>query len=61
MEGKRVLVINSLTKYEVSNELMQRRLAVKAHNSVTFMSHLSNKELATLNIHDKIGIIIRDK
>ena len=54
MEDKRVLVINSLTKYEVKNEIMQRRLETKAHNSIAFLSHLSNQELATLNAHDRI-------
>jgi hypothetical protein len=58
VEDKRVLIINSLTKYEFANEIMQRRSAVKAQNSITFLSHLSNKELATLNIHDIMGIII---
>ena len=51
-EDKRVLVINSLTKYEVENEIMQRRPTSKAQNSIAFLSHLSNQELATLNVHD---------
>ena len=61
VEDKRVLVINSLTKYEVENEIMQRRPAAKAQNSIVFLSHLSNQELATLNVHDGMGIIIRAK
>ena len=61
VEDKRVLVINSLTKYEVENEIMQRRPANKEHNSIVFLSHLSNQELATLNVHDRMGIIIRAK
>ena len=61
VEDKRVLVINSLTKYEVANEIMQRRPANKAHNSIVFLSHLSNQELTTLNVHDRMGIIIRAK
>lgn len=40
VEEKRVSVINSLTKYEVANEIMQRRPTVKAHNSLTFLNHL---------------------
>ena len=61
LEDKRVLVINSLTKYEVANEIMQRRPTIKAQNSITFLSHLSNQGLTTLNIHDIMGIIIRAK
>ena len=61
VEDKRVLVINSLTKYEMANEIMQRRSAAKAQNSITFMSHSSNQELATLNVHDRLGVIIRAK
>ena len=61
VEDMRVLVIISLVKYEVANELMQRRPTDKAQNSITFLSHLSNQDLATLKIHDKIGIIIRAK
>ena len=61
VEDKRVLVINYLTKYEVANEIMQRRLTAKAQNSIAFFSHLSNQELATLNVHDKMAIIIRAK
>ena len=52
VEDKRVMVINSLTKYEVANEIMQRRPATKAQNSIVFLSHLSNQDLATLNVHD---------
>lgn len=40
VEDKRVLVINSLTKYEVANEIMQRRPTTKANNSIVFLSHL---------------------
>ena len=54
-------VISYLIKYEIANKLIQRRTADKAHNSITFLSHLSNQDLATLNIHDKMGIIIRAK
>ena len=36
LEDKRVLVINSLTKYEVANEIMQRRPTTKANNSIVF-------------------------
>lgn len=61
VEDKRVLVINSLTKYEVENEIMQRRPIAKAQNFIVFLSHLSNQELATLNVHDRMGIIIRVK
>ena len=61
VEDKRVLVINSLTKYEVANEIMQRREVAKAQNSIAFLSHLSNQELTTLIIHDIMGIIIRAK
>ena len=61
VEDKRVLVINSLTKYEVANEIMQRRLAAKTQNSIAFLIHLSNQEFATLNVHDIMGIIIRAK
>lgn len=61
MEDKRVLVVISLVKYEVANELMQRRPENKAHKSITFLSHLSNQDLETLNIHDRIDIIIRAK
>ena len=61
VEDERVLVINSLTKYEVDNEIMQRKLAAKENNSLVFLIHLSNQELATLNVHDKMGIIIRVK
>ena len=61
VEDKIFLVIDSLTKYEVANEIMQRRPATKAHNSIVFLSHLSNHELATLNVHDEMGIIIRAK
>ena len=61
VEDKRVLVINSLTKHEVALEIMQRRPTTKAQNSIAFLSRLSNQELATLNIHDKMGIIIRAK
>lgn len=59
VEDKRVLVINSLTKYEVDNEIMQRKPVAKAKNSAVFLSHLSNQELETLNVHDRMGIIIR--
>lgn len=61
VEDKKVLVINYLTKYEVANEIMQRRPTSKAQNSIAFLSHLSNQKLTTLNIHDKMGIIIRAK
>ena len=61
VEDKRVLVIISLTKYEVANEIMQRRPATKSHNSVVFLSHLSNQELETLNVHDRMGIVINTK
>ena len=40
---------------------MQRRPTSKAHNSIAFLSHLSNQALETLNMHDIMGIIIRDK
>ena len=43
VEVKRVLVINSLTKYEVANEIMQRRPTTKEMNSIVFLSHLSNQ------------------
>lgn len=59
LEDKRVLVINSLTKYEVANEIMQRRPTTKEKKSIVFLIHLSNQELETLNVHDKMGIIIR--
>ena len=59
VEDKRVLVINSLTKYEVENEIMQRRPTTKAKNFIVFFIHLSNQELETLNVHDRMGIIIR--
>ena len=61
VEDKRVLVINSLTKYDVANEIMKIRRVAKAHNSITFLSHLSNQELATLNVHDIMCIVIRAK
>lgn len=59
VEDKRVLDINSLRKYEVTNEIMQRRPTTKAKNSIVFPSHFSNQELETLNVHDIMGIIIR--
>ena len=43
VEDKRVLVVSSLVKYEVENEIMPRRPATKAHNSIAFLSHLSNQ------------------
>ena len=61
VEDKIVLVVISLVKYEVANELMQRTPSEKAQNSITFLSHLSNQDLATLNIHERMGIIIRSK
>ena len=61
VEDKRILVISSLVKYEVANELMQWRPTNKAQNSITFLSHLSNQDLATLKIHDIMDIIIRAK
>ena len=42
VEDKIVLVVISLVKYEVANELMQRTPSEKAQNSITFLSHLSN-------------------
>ena len=54
VEDKRVLVINSLTKYEVANEIIQRRPASKEHSYIVFLSHLSNQELETLNVHDRM-------
>ena len=59
VEDKSILVINSLTKYEVENEIMKRRLTTKAKNSIVFLSHLANQELENLNVHDIMGIIIR--
>ena len=40
---------------------MQRRPTTKAQNSIAFLSHLSNQKLPTLNIHDRMGIIIRSR
>ena len=61
VEDKRVLVINYLTKHEVANQIMQMRPRTKSHNSIVFFIHLSNQELATLNVHDRMTIIIRAK
>ena len=40
---------------------MRRRLETKEQNFIDFLRHLSNHELETMNVHDRMGIIIRAK
>lgn len=61
VEDKRVLVRNALVKHETTNELMQRRPAERAQNTVNFLSNISNHHLVNLKVQDRLGIIMRAK
>ena len=61
VEDKRVLVRTTLVKHETTNELMQRRPTERAQKTVNFLSNVSNQDLITMKIYDRLGIIMRDK
>ena len=40
---------------------MQRRPTERAQKTVNFLSNVSNQDLITMKIYDRLGIIMRDK
>lgn len=59
VEDKRVLVIIVVIKHETTHELMQRRPTERVQNVINFLSNISNHNLITLKVQDRLGIVMR--